>query len=87
EALLERGLSPDLPVMRAIGVSEIAAFLRDETDRESMIAAGAQATRRYAKRQFTWLRNQAPENWPRFETGSSNESIDIRSIFAGLFRE
>jgi tRNA dimethylallyltransferase len=36
--LLERGLDPALPVMRAIGVPEIAAFLRGLTDRETMIA-------------------------------------------------
>lgn len=65
EALLARGLSPELPVMRAIGVPEIAALIRGEMTREEAIAAGGQATRQYAKRQFTWLRNQCPEEWPR----------------------
>jgi tRNA dimethylallyltransferase len=31
-----------------------------------MIAAGQQATRRYAKRQYTWFSNQPPPDWPRF---------------------
>jgi tRNA dimethylallyltransferase len=52
--------------MRAIGVPEIAAFLRGQTDREAMIAAGQQATRRYAKRQYTWFAHQPPDAWPRF---------------------
>lgn len=65
EALLARGLDPALPVMRAIGVPEIAALLRGEISREEAIAAGATATRQYAKRQYTWFRNQPPADWPR----------------------
>ncbi len=65
-ALLQRGLDPHLPVMRAIGVREIAAWLGGEIDREQAIAAGRQATRRYAKRQFTWFAHQPPADWPRF---------------------
>ncbi len=64
--LLARRLDPALPVMRAIGVAEIAALLRGETDRAAAIAAGQQATRRYAKRQYTWFAHQPPANWPRF---------------------
>ena len=82
EALLTRKLSPDRPVMRAIGVPEIAAFLRDEMSMDEAIAAGAQSTRQYAKRQFTWLRNQCPEEWTRAES----EKIDPKDIFAGLFQ-
>ncbi len=66
ERLLARNLDSNLPVMRAIGVPEIAAFLRGEMTRESIIAAGQQATRRYAKRQYTWFAHQPPADWPRF---------------------
>ena len=66
EALLERNLDPRLPVMRAIGVREIAAFLNGETTREQFIALGRQATRQYAKRQYTWFAHQPPPEWPRF---------------------
>ena len=66
QTLLSRKLDPALPVMRAIGVPEIAAFLRGETSREAMITAGSQATRRYAKRQYTWFAHQPPADWPRF---------------------
>ncbi|MEP0390824.1 MAG: tRNA (adenosine(37)-N6)-dimethylallyltransferase MiaA [Erythrobacter sp.] len=65
EALLARELSPDLPVMRAIGVPEVASLIRGEITREEAIAAGGQSTRQYAKRQFTWLRNQYPPEWSR----------------------
>ncbi len=64
-ALLARTLDPALPVMRAIGVSEIARFLAGETSRAEALAAGAQATRNYAKRQFTWLKHQFPGEWHR----------------------
>ena len=65
ETLLSRNLDPALPVMRAIGVREIAAFVRGETSREQALAAGRQATRRYAKRQYTWFAHQPPAAWPR----------------------
>ncbi|QIG53059.1 tRNA (adenosine(37)-N6)-dimethylallyltransferase MiaA [Altererythrobacter sp. BO-6] len=83
EALLARGLSPELPVMRAIGVPEIAAFLRGEISRDAMIAAGQQATRNYAKRQYTWFRRQPPADWPR----ATPENISLHVHFASLLRD
>ena len=68
EALLARRLDPDLPVMRAIGVREIAGLIRGEWDCEEALMRGAQATRNYAKRQYTWLRHQFPPSWPRLES-------------------
>src|SRR5206468_12576871 len=44
EALLARRLNPRLPVMRAIGVAEISAYLHGETTLDQAIAAGQQAT-------------------------------------------
>jgi tRNA dimethylallyltransferase len=61
-ALLARGLDPALPAMRAIGVPELTALLAGRASREAAVAAAQQATRRYAKRQYTWLRHQMPEN-------------------------
>jgi tRNA dimethylallyltransferase len=66
QALLSRQLDPKLPVMRAVGVREIAALLRGEIGRDEAIARGQQATRNYAKRQYTWFAHQPPANWPRF---------------------
>ncbi len=87
EALLARGLDPDLPVMRAIGVPEIAAYLAGEIDAETMVAAGQQATRNYAKRQFTWFRRQPPVEWPRIDPGTEFENIDFDAQFASLLRD
>ncbi len=66
KALLARKLDASLPLMRAIGVQEIAAFAAGEIDREEMIRRGQQATRNYAKRQYTWFAHQPPPDWPRF---------------------
>ena len=57
--LLARGLDPNLPVMRAIGVAEIASGM------SNIVTLGQQSTRRYAKRQYTWFANQPPAHWPR----------------------
>jgi tRNA dimethylallyltransferase len=65
-SLLNRRLDPTLPVMRAIGVREIAACLRGELRREEALEAGRTATRQYAKRQYTWFSRQPPAHWPRF---------------------
>ena len=80
-SLLARNLSPALPVMRAIGVAEIAGILGGTSTREDALAAGQQATRNYAKRQYTWLRHQPPIEWPRF----APENVEIVSQFEILF--
>jgi len=67
EALLGRRLNPNLPVMRAIGVRELSRYVLGETSLDEAIAAGQQATRRYAKRQYTWFAHQPPADWPRFQ--------------------
>jgi tRNA dimethylallyltransferase len=82
EALLARRIPESLPVMRAIGVPEIAAYLRGEMTREDAMAAGQQATRNYAKRQYTWLKNQNPGEWPRIVY---ENSIDF-DLAASLLR-
>ena len=83
ERLMARGLDPDLPVMRAIGVCEIAGWLRGEWSRDEALRRGQQATRNYAKRQFTWMRHQPPADWPRL----APETIDIAKSFVFLLRQ
>jgi len=59
-ALLARCLAPDLPALKAVGLRELAAYLRGEVTIEAAVKAAQQASRRYAKRQMTWLRTQLP---------------------------
>ena len=67
-ALLARHLPTDLPVMRAIGVPELAAHLAGALPLAEALIAGQQATRRYAKRQYTWFRHQCPADWQAIES-------------------
>ena len=62
--LAARNLDPALPLMKAVGFRELAAHLRGEATLAEAIAAAQQETRRYAKRQTTWMRGQMAD-WPR----------------------
>lgn len=85
EALLARKLPADAPVMRAIGVPEISAMLDGKVSREEATALGKIATRQYAKRQFTWFRNQSPAHWSRWEREINDSNLDIiETIFQSL---
>ncbi|MGB3644684.1 MAG: tRNA (adenosine(37)-N6)-dimethylallyltransferase MiaA [Mesorhizobium sp.] len=67
EALCALELDPAMPAMKAIGVRELAAFLRGETTIEEAIGLAKIATRQYAKRQATWFRHQLDERWKRLQ--------------------
>ncbi|WP_309602906.1 tRNA (adenosine(37)-N6)-dimethylallyltransferase MiaA [Sphingomonas sp.] len=73
--LLARSLDPNLPVMRAIGVAEIAS------GSVNIVTLGQQSTRRYAKRQYTWFANQPPADWPRhfapYDARSANHALAL----------
>jgi tRNA dimethylallyltransferase len=57
-ALAARGLPPTLPAMKALGLRELRRHLAGELDLATALAAAQTATRRYAKRQLTWLRHK-----------------------------
>jgi tRNA dimethylallyltransferase len=59
--LLALGLDPSLPAMKAVGVRELTRVLREGLPLRAAIAAAQQETRRYAKRQMTWIRHQMPK--------------------------
>lgn len=75
-ALVDRELPDDRPVMRAIGVPEIRALLEGKIDKGAAIEQAQMATRRYAKRQYTWFRNQSPSGWPREERNINIDNIN-----------
>jgi tRNA dimethylallyltransferase len=78
--LLALGLSDDLPAMRALGVREIAGFLRGDYDLDHGINLMAAATQRFAKRQATWFRGQMKH--ATFLTAQYSESLmpEIRTF-------
>lgn len=57
-SLMNRDLSSSLPVMRALGVPSLIQFLRNEVTLETAVEDAKMQTRRFAKRQMTWFRNQ-----------------------------
>jgi tRNA dimethylallyltransferase len=62
-ALAARRLDPTLPAMKAHGVPWLIRHLNGEMPLEDAAAGAVMDTRRYAKRQLTWFRNQLPD-WP-----------------------
>ncbi len=56
--LLDAGLGEGCTAMQAIGYKEAAAALRGDCSREEAIETIKRETRRYAKRQLTWLRSR-----------------------------
>jgi tRNA dimethylallyltransferase len=64
ERLVARDLPASSPAMKALGVSVFAAHLRGELTLAEALARAQMDTRRYAKRQLTWFRNQTPD-WSR----------------------
>jgi tRNA dimethylallyltransferase len=61
EALRRRCLDPGLPLMKAVGIPELLAHVAGKVDLETALHRAVVQTRRYAKRQSTWLRHQLPE--------------------------
>jgi len=75
QSLLEHDPPPDSPLWRAIGVKELRSYIEGHTNRAEAIERGQIATRQYAKRQYTWFRNQSPEHWSR-----TNEEISYNNL-------
>ncbi|HEX6979820.1 MAG TPA: tRNA (adenosine(37)-N6)-dimethylallyltransferase MiaA [Alphaproteobacteria bacterium] len=58
--LLDLHLDPSLPAMKAVGVRELGRYVAGELDLDQALDLFKRATRQYAKRQYTWFRNQLP---------------------------
>lgn len=66
-ALMAQNPAADLPVMKAIGVREIADMLDGGMSRAEVVERASALTRQYAKRQMTWFRNQMDDTWRRID--------------------
>jgi tRNA dimethylallyltransferase len=75
-ALLDLGLDPALPAMRAHGMPELAAHLRGEISIQEAARRARLVTGQYAKRQATWFRHH-----PLADAGAVHT---IHARFAGL---
>jgi len=69
-ALLALGLDHALPAMRAHGVRELAAYLAGDSSLEAAVEKAKTESRRYAKRQMTWLR-RFMQDWQWFPNAAA----------------
>jgi len=74
--LLAQGVPPESTAMQALGYKEIAAALQNRCTMEEAVEAVKQGTRRYAKRQLTWLRRDGRVRWIRAEGKSTDDIVD-----------
>ena len=79
-ALTARKLDPLLPAMKAHGVPWLVRHLAGEITLDEAAAGAIMDTRRYAKRQLTWFRNQM-KDWPW--AAADNATKTLESQFAG----
>jgi tRNA dimethylallyltransferase len=63
-AFAARDLDPTLPAIKAHGAPALGAYLGGDLTLAKATEIGQRDTRRYAKRQFTWIANQMPD-WTR----------------------
>lgn len=66
-ALLAEGVGPECTAMQAIGYKEAVDAVRGEISEAEAADRIRQESRRYAKRQLTWLRRDTSRFWLRFE--------------------
>ncbi len=81
QRLIDRKLDKNLPIMKAVGAAELMAYLIGALEFEQALNLAKQNTRRFAKRQLTWFRNQTP-NWRRAE----NLAEALQHVEHGMLR-
>jgi len=84
--LIQNGLSPACTAMQAIGYKEMAKSLAGEISLPEAIASIQQESRRYAKRQLSWLRRDETIRWICWEEEPNIcEAIQISTEFCRTF--
>ena len=73
--LLERGLAESVTASQAIGYKEVARAIRGECTIDEAREAVKQATRRYAKRQMSWLSGERNIVWIDADDGITGEVV------------
>lgn len=74
QRLLDSGLAAGVTAMQAIGYKEVAACLAGEYTLDEAVDRVCRASRRYAKRQITWLRHRSDIHWLRWEKTPNMEA-------------
>lgn len=74
-ALYASGISEMSQSMRAIGYKELYPYFRGEQELSDTIDLIKRNSRRYAKRQFTWFRNQMDVNWFKVDVQNFDKTV------------
>ncbi|NLN76860.1 MAG: tRNA (adenosine(37)-N6)-dimethylallyltransferase MiaA [Armatimonadetes bacterium] len=61
--LMQRGIDTRMTSMQGLGYKEIAGFLSGDYDKEKAVELLKRNTRRFAKRQYTWFRQDTRIKW------------------------
>lgn len=73
KGLLEKGVSFDDQAMQGIGYKEFRSYFEEGTSLDKVLDEIKRNSRRFAKRQYTWFKNQMPVTW--FETSELDKAI------------
>lgn len=71
----------NLPAMRSIGYQQVWSYLEQEIDHAALVEDVRTATRRLAKRQLTWMRNEP--GWTWFDALGPGLFEGVRKYLAG----
>ena len=82
EAVIHLDLSADAPGLKAVGAPELMAHLRGDIPLDTAIQKAQMETRRYAKRQSTWIRNQM-QSWLKLDP---SDAVAADALFQSLTR-
>lgn len=73
--LLEEGFSRNLQAFNTVGYKQAIQFLDGEISKDQMVKDIKTATRRYAKRQITWLRRWPFVEWMNMHEKTNEEAV------------
>lgn len=67
---------PDAPILKnAIGYKELKKYIEKEWSYEEAVEEIKKNSRHYAKRQYTWFKNQMPVNWFQVDYNDFEKTI------------
>lgn len=87
-SLLKMGVKPTNTSMQAIGYKEMTNFILGETDISDAVEKSKMESRRYAKRQLSWLRRDFSTNWVLWDSlPDINRAIELIITTCGGINE
>jgi len=86
--LHETGIKREAQAIQAIGYKEIYDYLENTTDLETAIELIKRNSRRLAKRQYTWFRNQMDVTWFDVDVANFERTVDeILEVCKDVWKE